>query len=78
MLTKWIAASLFFAAAIICLGFGVALVYEAIAVGTGKFATISEITHGVIETHTRVSYVAVFVAGGIITGLLVHFTGWKA
>ena len=76
-MAKYMAGSIFLAAALICLGFFVALAYEGYAVITGKDPTISAITALQIASHPVVSGLAIFGSGVLIGALVTHFTNWR-
>jgi hypothetical protein len=69
---------IFGAAALICLGFAVAMAYETIAVATGLKPTISDIVAGTVLDHPVWAYVWVGAAFFLFGLLLDHFTGWSA
>jgi hypothetical protein len=53
------------------------LAYETYAVWVGKDATISKIVAYHFATHPALCFLGAFIAGGVVCGLLVHFTNWK-
>lgn len=76
-MARFMAGAIFFAAALICLGFFVALAYEAYAVVTHRDPTISAITALQIASHPAVAGFAIFASGVLIGALVTHFTNWR-
>lgn len=74
-----IASAAFFA--LVGIGFGGALLYEAFAIFTGLSPTISKIVAGSADIHPRLSLVVAFIAGAVVMALAAHFADvlalWK-
>jgi cytochrome c oxidase assembly factor CtaG len=75
--TSIVSASIFVAAALICLGFAVALAFEALAIATGKEPTISSLSASAIASHPHVALLATLGVGVLLGALATHFTNWR-
>lgn len=76
MTGRILSASIFFALFLILLGFAVAVLFESLAILTGKASTISQLAAGGIRAHPHVALFSAFVFGAGCGLLITHFSKW--
>jgi hypothetical protein len=77
-LTQLLSASIFAAAALICLGVALALGFEAAAILTGREPTLSNLSAQQIAAHPHVALIVTFLVGVLLGALITHFTRWSS
>ena len=74
---RLIGGAIFTAGGLICLGFAIALLYEAAAYAFRQVPTISDITARQYVGHTHWFVVGVLLFGVLAGALITHFTRWS-
>ncbi len=77
MVARLLDASLFAAAALVCLGLALAMAYESWALASGAAPTISDILASGAFTHPVWARIGFFAAGLVVGGLAVYFGGYR-
>lgn len=76
-MSRLLSALVFFALFLILEGFALAVLFEALAIFTGKESSLSQLASGAIAHHWPLALFSTLVIGTLLGALATHFTHWS-